>query len=430
MRYSNYLLLITCSALASLVFLSDAVADDYVIENATIHTQGDMGTVKNASIVISDGTITEIGKNVDIPNGATVIDGEGKVVTPGLFDARSSMGIIDVGYVNGEYETEATLKYGPAFAVVDSYNPRAEVININRIEGVTRGLIVPTPSLEGHVIGGTASTVLFTLDSDSVIERDSAIVAFLGITGQGLVEGSRSIAILKLKEALTDALDYHRNREDYDAGDSRQLSLSKVDLEALKPVIDGDIPLMVYVDRASDIEALLDLAQTYDFRTVVIGGAEAWMVADKLSSAGVGVLLDPTENLPGNFDSINASLSNAIKLNEAGVEVGFSQGASHNARNLTQLAGNAVANGLPWHVALAAITTTPAALISGNYNCCSLEPGNPAELVVWDGDPLEVTTFATQVFINGEKIPMTSRQTKLRDRYLDLKDKKPFSYRH
>lgn len=416
--------------LASFLCLTNVCAEDYVIRNATVHTQGEMGTVKNASLVISDGRITAIGKSVDVPPGATVINGEGKVVTPGIFDALSSLGITEVGYVNGEFENEATLKYGPAFAVIDSFNPRAEVINVNRIEGVTRGLIVPSPSIEGHVIAGTASLVVYSGDDKSVIERDAAMVAYLGITGQTLVEGSRSIATLKLKEALADALEYHRNRDDYNSGNSRELSLGKSDLEALKPVIDGDMPLMVYVDRASDIEALLDLASAYDFRTVVLGGAEAWMVADKLAAAEVGVILDPTTNLPGDFDSINSTLGNAVKLHEAGVEIGFYQGDSHNARNLTQLAGNAVANGLPWRVALEAITGSPARMISGDTDCCTIEPGHAAELVVWDGDPLEVTTFATQVFINGKSIPMTSRQTKLRDRYLDLKDKQPFAYRH
>jgi imidazolonepropionase-like amidohydrolase len=191
-----------------------------------------------------------------------------------------------------------------------------------------------------------------------------------------------------------------------------------MDLAAFDPVLKREIPLVVSVNRASDIEAALALARDFDLSLVVSGGAEGWMVAGDLARARVSVILDPLEDLPSAFESLGATLENAARLAKAGVVIAFETGDSHNARNMTQLAGNAVAFGLPYEDALKAIMLNPARIYGMADRTGTLEPGKDGNVVVWGGDPLEVTSVAEQVFIDGRKIPMVSRQTLLRDRYL------------
>jgi imidazolonepropionase-like amidohydrolase len=201
------------------------------------------------------------------------------------------------------------------------------------------------------------------------------------------------------------------------------------DLEALQGVINGNTPMIVSVNRASDIEVLMRFVDEYSVQAIIFGGAEAWMLADALAAANIPVIVDPTANLPGSFDSINARLGAATILANAGVKIAIGDGDTHNARNLTQAAGNAVAHGLDWDAALHAITLAPAEIFGMASTVGSLEVGKAADVVIWPGDPLELTNYPDQVFINGEAVPMVSRQTLLRDRYLQT-DGGPPAYRN
>jgi imidazolonepropionase-like amidohydrolase len=178
------------------------------------------------------------------------------------------------------------------------------------------------------------------------------------------------------------------------------------------------MPVVVSVNRASDIAATLKLAQHFGLRLVIEGGAEAWMVADQLAKAQVPVLLNPLQDLPDSFDTLGSTLENAARLNKAGVMIAFETNDSHNARNIKQAAGNAVAYGLPYTAALAAMTINPAKIYGIESQVGRLVPGTDADVVIWSGDPLEVTSFADAVFIRGQQIPMVSRATQLRDRYM------------
>lgn len=406
-----------------------ALAEVVAITGATVHTMGSAGTLEGATLLIEDGEIIAVGPDVEVPDGARVIDATDKIVTPGIFDTVSSLGVQEVSAVDSTSDHRASATSGPAFKVVDGFNPRSPGLIVNRIEGVTRGFLLPHADGDGHVLAGTGSVVHFGGPSNYIVNEQAAVVAYLGESGAGMSGGARGLALLELRQALNDAEDYRDDRDGYDSGALRELSLSKVDLEALQGVIRGRVPLIANVHRAADIEQVLKLANEYALDLIIYGGAEAWMVADQLEDADVPVVLNPTQNLPNQFETLNSSFRNAVRLHEAGVDIAFSHSDSHNPRNLTQMAGNAVANGLPWDVALRAITVSPAELLSGSSNCCALEPGNTADLVIWPADPLEVTTFADQVFVAGQQMSMKSRQTMLRDRYLDLKDKLPFSYR-
>ncbi len=415
--------------LAATAAMLSTAAEVVVIRDATIHSMGSSGTLERATLIIEDGEITAIGTDVAVPAGATVIEGAGKIVTPGIFDTASNLGVREVGAVDSTVDHRGSKTSGPSFKVVDGFNPRSPGMIANRIEGVTRGFLIPSPDGEGHIIAGTGSVVHFGGGDDYIVNEDAAVIAYLGENGSEMAGGARGHAALKLREALNDAEDYRDDRDSYDSGDTRELSLGKTDLEALQGVIRGNVPLIVVVDRASDIEAVLKLGNEFALELIIYGGAEAWMVADKIADADVTVVLNPLQNLPNRFETLNSTFENAVRLHNAGVTIAFVHSDSHNPRNLTQLAGNAVANGLPWDVALRAITVTPADLFGGSNDCCSIVPGNMADLVVWPGDPLEVTTYADHVFIDGEQIEMKSRQTLLRDRYLDLKDELPFAYR-
>lgn len=248
---------------------------------------------------------------------------------------------------------------------------------------------------------------------------------------QGSIEEPRPEgAHLKLGVHRGGRGDYAANRRAFEQGERRAYALSRLDLEALVPVVRGERPLVVTVHRASDILATLALAREFGLRLILSGVDEGWIAAGRIAAAGVPVLLNPMDNLPSNFERIGATLENAARLRGAGVTVAFMTGDAHNARNIRQAAGNAVAYGMPWEEALAAMTSVPARIwgIADRYG--TLEPGKDADVVIWSGDPLELATAAEAVFIRGEQIPMENRQTKLRDRYRNLARPLPPAYDH
>lgn len=395
-----------------------AQVQTYAIIGGTVYTLGDAGKIENGTVLIRDGRIAAVGADVDIPDGAVRIDASGKVVTPGIFDPMSQFGVVEVSQVRSTRDASQETRFSAAFNVADAINPRSVLIPVNRIAGVTRAMVSPSGTSERHVITGQG--VLIDLGStEGYIHRNpAAMFALLGETGARHAGGSRAAALLKLREALQDARDYGAQRGAYFRNRRRDHALSRLDLEALIPVVRGKLPLVVKVNRASDIEAALRLAREFGIRLIISGGAEAWMVADKLAVADVPVLLNPFEDLPVHFETLGATLHNAARLEKAGVLIAFATGDTHNARKLTQAAGNAVAYGLPWTAALKALMRNSAKIYGVADRIGTLEAGKVADVVVWEGDPLELSTYADQVFIAGEKIPMISRQTKLRERYM------------
>ncbi|HEV2854061.1 MAG TPA: amidohydrolase family protein [Thermoanaerobaculia bacterium] len=413
--------------LALAAFPQAVPAETLAITGATIHTMGPEGTLKNGTLVIEDGKIRAVGASVAVPAGSRRIDARGKVVTPGLFDSVSQIGLVEVDAVEGSSDTTVEDdRITAAFNVADALNPRSTIIPVNRIEGVTRAVVAPRAGRS--LIAGQAAIIHLGGPGDYLVRSPVAMFAVLGERGAGLSGGSRGGAMLRLREAFQDALDYAANRKAFEQGDRREYALSRLDLEALIPVVKGQLPLVLTVDRASDIEAALRLAKELDLKLILRSAAEGWMVARQIAEAKVPVLVDPLGNLPESFESLGATLETPARLYKAGVTVAFLSGDAHNSRNIKQAAGNAVAYGMPWEAALAAMTSVPARIwgIADRYG--TLEPGKDADVVIWDGDPLEVTTFADAVFIRGRAMPMRSRQTELRDRYKDLKTPLPPAY--
>lgn len=422
-----------------LISFGAAYAETTAITGATVHTVGPNGTIENATVVFADGRIVAVGDNVSVPAGATVIDAADKVVTPGLFTPIGSLGLVEVGFSAGPVDSDQRGdQFTASFDVADAFNRRSTLIPINRMEGVTRALIAPNPGgmdeagNNSSIFSGLATVVNLGATGDSIDRRAAAMVVTLGQRGVDYAGGSRAAVLLQLRSALDEARDYRDHSDAHERGQHSDYTLSVADLEALQGVLSGNVPLLANVDRAADIEELISLKVEYGIRVIINGGTEAWMLAAHVAAANIPVILAPTDNLPSNFDRLNATAKSAAILADAGVTIAFADGESqtHNARNITQSAGNAAAEGLSWDAALRAITLSPAEMYGVAGRVGSIELGKDADLVIWPGDPLELTNYAEQVFIRGESVEMVSRQTLLRDRYLDTDDKRPPAYRN
>jgi len=413
-------------------------AQTTAITGARIHTVGPGGQIENGTIVFENGRITAVGADIPVPADAVLIDASGKIITPGLFTPIGQLGLTEVSAVAGTNDAvQRGDQFAAAFDVADAYNPRSTLIPVNRIDGVTRAAITPFAAAvdeEGNssrVLSGLGSVVQLGDTPEYFTKRGAVVVANLGETGSGVAGGSRAAAVMILRAALNDAKDYRQNRSAYERGDWREYSISAADLDVLQSVLDRSVPILFNVNRASDISVILRLAAEFNLRAIIAGGAEAWMIAADLAAADVAVILNGLNNLPSDFDHINARLDSASILVNAGVTVAFGAGAeTHNARNLTQSAGIAVANGLEWDDALATITLAPARMYGVDAIVGSIEVGKEADLVIWTDDPLELTNYPEQVYIRGTAISMQSRQTMLRDRYLQTDSDKPPAFRN
>ena len=405
------------TGLSASLLLGQAHAATLALTHARIHTMSAAGTLENATLIIRNETIEALGADVVIPADAKVIDLKGANITPGLFDAYTHLGLDEIDGVEETVDTGSNNpRYSAALDVTDGLNPRSVLIPINRIEGITHAMAAPVSGPEGPLFAGRGAVISLGTLHTFVARPQAAMFVTLGEVGAARIKGGRPALLLALREALEEA-----EQLGTASPVQRPAQLSALDAEALKSVLAGKLPLVADVNRAADISALLQLAEDYKLKLIIHGGAEAHLVATELARQQVPVILDPTLNLPTHFESLAARADAAAILFHAGVRIAFSgegpSNGSHNSRNIRQLAGNAVAHGLPWNAALAAITLNPAAIYGLDNIMGSLEPGKQASFVIWDGDPLEVTTSATQVFSTGRALPMKSRQTELRDRY-------------
>ena len=401
---------------ASAAVVAGARAQTTAITNARIHTVSGQ-VIENGTVVIRDGRIAAVGPDVDLPQNARVIDGTGKVVTPGFLDSSTSLGLSEISGVSGTNDAATSnARLTAAFNVADALNPLATAIPVTRVEGITRAVLVP---------GGFSSIlrgqgVLVHLDGERaasmILRNPVGVYVTLGESGAGRAGGSRAAAMLLLREALQDARDYGANRNAFLAGNRREYALSRLDLEALQPVLRREVPFIVSVDRAADILTVLRFARDENVRVILSGVEEGWMVAEDIAGAGTPVIINSMDNIPG-FDNLGATLENAARLHAAGVTVLLSSFDGSNVRNLRQVAGNAVSYGLAHDAALEAVTLTPARVwgLADRYG--SIEVGRDADLVVWSGDPFEFATAAELVFIQGREQPPATRQQLLFERY-------------
>lgn len=419
-----------CGLAAVLLLAAPGAAQEIAIVGGTVHPVAGP-PIAGATVLVRDGRIVAVGTDVQAPPSARVIDASGKVVTPGFFDPWSSIGLVEIDQVGATRDERLADEEDPITAAFDplyGLNPRSTLIPWARTGGVTTVATGP----RGGLIAGQAAVIDLLGDSggEMLAEPRVAMIAALGENGVESAGGARGGAVLRLREVLEDARFWAVRRAAYDSGDSRDLAESRLDLAALQPVLSGAMPLLVQVHRASDIEAVLGLAEEYGFRPVIVGGAEAWMVADRLAAAGTPVILKPMTSLPARFERLGGRFENAVLLARAGVPVAFSTFENHRSPAVAQEAGNAVRFGLDAGTALRAVTLTPAEIYGVADRYGSLEPGKVANLVVWPGDPFETSTLPETVLVRGRLVPERSRQTELLERYRSLEQGRSPAYRH
>jgi imidazolonepropionase-like amidohydrolase len=397
--------------------------------------------IENGTVVIQNGRVVSVGTGA-APSGARIIDARGKVVAPGFVAVDSGLGGSEISSVNGSDDlSNGANSISASFDVSYGLDPWSFTLPVARLGGITRAVVVPNHPGGGggghahddsdfagvgeggyqspSLFAGQAAIIHLAAGNDILVKPRVAMVAPFGEAGASVAGGARGAEFTQFKETLAEVRLYARNKAAYDRAGLRDLSLSRADLEALIPVANGSMPLIVTARRAADIQQVLRLAREEGVRIILDGAEEGWLVADQIAAAGVPVLLNPTSNLPGNLETRAARMQNAAALDAAGVVIAIkgAEGSVHRARETRYNAGNAVSHGLPYASAIEAITVNPAKIFGMAGQFGELRAGAAADVVVWSGDPLEPLSIAETIFVNGQEQAPTSRQFLLRDRY-------------
>lgn len=424
-------------AVAALALTGPALAQDVAITGGQVLTG--TSVIENGTVVIRNGKVVSVGTGA-APAGLRVIDARGKIVTPGFVAVDSGLAGTEVGSVRGSNDLSNNANtLTAAFDLSYGLDPWSFTLPTARLGGVTRAVVTPQHAgsggghshddsdFAGAGHGGYQSPGLFAGQAaviklggaDILVKPRVAMVAPFGEAGKGVAGGARGAEFVLFKETMAETRLYARNKAAYDRAALRDLSLSRADLEALIPVANGSMPLIVTVNRASDIQQVLRLAREEGIKIILDGAAEGWLVADEIAAANVPVLLHPITNLPSNFEMRAARMQNAAALNAAGVVIAIkgNEGSAHRARDIRYNAGNAVSHGLPFAAAIQAITVNPARIFGFDGQFGELKVGAAGDVVVWSGDPLEPLSQPSAVLIDGVEQPLQARNLLLRDRY-------------
>ena len=444
-----------------------AAAQTFVVRGGTVALGDGSEPIPNGTVVIRDGRIVAAGgMQMKLPAGAEVVDATGKWVTPGIIGGFTRLGISEVDLsAEGSEDVSANGPFSAAIDVVPSVNPLATTIAVNRADGVTRALV--SPGTGKSIFGGQGAVIDTGADMDPITAARKFQFVELGETGADKAGGSRSSAFALFRNALREASQLRRyatpmqaagsGRPDerdqpvvrdpnesriYEARRNEDVLLTRYDAAALVPVLQGRQYLFVHVERASDILNVLSLRQDFpSLKIVLVGATEGWTVADRIARSGVPVIASAVNDLPASFEQLAATQSNVGRMRAAGVNVAIGMIDDNDTRNIfaqRQYAANLVAlqrvpgaAGVSWGEALAMITSRPAEAIGMGREIGSLAPGRRADVVIWSGDPLEGSSAAEAVFIDGVRQPLETHQTKLRDRYRYLPRRDlPEAYRH
>ena len=424
------LLILAASAIA--LAASPAAAQDVIIFNATVATGDGSEPIENGMVVVNDGRVvyagpTEAGRTFEADSA---IDVNGMWVTPGMFAMPTTLGLLDVGAVSESNDTRAGgAPFSASLDVSPIVNPGSQHILVSRSAGITRAATTMLPA--GSIFGGQGAIIDLDGDANPIMRPRAFQMVALGEGGGRLAGGSRASSFLLFRAALREARALSGQGgtpQTTEITTSDDVLLGRFDAEALIPVLNGTQELYVAVDRASDIRSVLALMSEFSrLDIVLVGAGEGWMVADEIAAAGIPVIADALDDLPESFEVLAATQSNVGRMRRAGVTVGISANSGTNPRNMTQAAGNLVAlnripgaSGLTWGEAFAAISSVPASIAGYEGRAGVLAPGAYGDVVIWDGDPLEVGSVPTRVFIGGVEQDLTSHQSRLRERYRDL----------
>ncbi|MDB5691759.1 MAG: amidohydrolase [Alphaproteobacteria bacterium] len=445
---------------ASLFATAPAAAQTIAITGGTVALGDGSEPIPGGIVVVRDGRIVAAGRGIAVPAGAQIVDATGKWVTPGLVAGFSRVGLAEVDAVDGTNDIQANNSpFSAAIDVAPAINPKALPIAVNRAGGVTRAIVAPGTGRS--IFAGQGAVIDLGADMNPITRARAFQFVEFGETGSRDAGGSRASAHILFRNALREARDLGRNsgipagpggRREARANDQRDFPLEDVpnnallganasrpqdvlltrfDAAALVPVLQGRQLLLVHVERASDILQMLALRKEFpNLRLVLVGCAEGWTVARDIAAAGVPVIASALTDLPNTFEQLASTQSNVGRMKAAGVHVSIGMIDDEESRQVRlekQYAGNLVAvgrlpgaTGLTWAQALESITSAPAEAIGLGGEIGSLRPGRRADVVVWDGDPLENGTAPVLVLIDGVQQPLDNHQTKLRDRYRSL----------
>jgi imidazolonepropionase-like amidohydrolase len=407
-----------------------ALAQDVTITNARV-VIGDGGApIDNGTVVVRGGSVVYAGPASGAPTGATAVDAKGAWVTPGLFATVTSLGLADVSAVGESNDiTAGGAPFSAALDAATSINPTSQHILVHKAAGITRAATTMRPA--GSIFAGQGAIIDLDGDPRPVMQARAFQMINLGETGAARAGGSRPAAHALLRAALREAQVLAGKTgvpQTTEIAKGDEVLLSRFDAEALVPVVTGRQKLYVEAERMADIRAVLALKQEYPrLDLVLVGATEGWLVANDIAAAGVPVIANGLIDLPETFEQLGATQSNAGRLARAGVKVAINASTMQDPRRLQQVAGNLVAltrvpgaAGMDWGKAFAAISSIPAEISGMGGKAGVLKPGALGDVVMWDGDPLEVGSVPTQVWIGGVQQDLTNHQSRLRDRYIDL----------
>ena len=412
------------ATLAALLPCAPADAETIAIVHAKAYTLTAAEPIEDATIVMREGRIESVIAHAPAPADARVVDATGRIVTPGLFNSATGVGLVEVSSTDDTVDQAVKASpLGAAFDVQYALNGNGEPVRQARAEGVARAIALPTGSGAAPFLGQGA--LIHLLPGMSILERSGAVmVVGIGGSASSGVGGSRSAAWQILRNALDESRAFKRPADGREATPRDQL-LNHLDAEALQPVLSRQVPLLIQAERESDIRQAIRLMEDENVRVILCGGAEAWRAADALAAHHIPVILDPFADMPDSFDQLGARLDNAALLQRAGVLIAFaltdtfsSVYKTYNAGGvLREAAGLSVANGLPWIEALKALTLNPASIWGATGHFGALAAGEDADVVIWEGDPLDVSGWPAAVFLAGQPVSLRTRQTALLDRY-------------
>jgi imidazolonepropionase-like amidohydrolase len=406
----------------TLAFAGTAAAQTYAIQGGTIHTLA--GDTFVGTVLVRDGRIVEVGPNVQAPVGAEVVDATGKHVYPGMFDAVSQLGLTEIGAVDVTNDAEEQGDFNPHLQAATAIHPSTEHIPVARANGITHTMSAP----QGGIIAGQASLV--GLDGWTVEEMDiepgAAMVinypsmsARRGFGGFGFgaqrsfsdVEKQYKDQVARLDEWMEAGRMYTKAME---AGEAER----NLQLEAMARVVNREQPVLLAADGERDIRNAVEWAERQKIRYVITGGAEGWKIADWLAEHGVQMILGPSQAMPAGADEeYDEAYANAGKLYAAGVKIAFATFNSSDSRTLPYEAAMTVPFGLPEEAALEAVMKNGAEMMGLGDRMGTIEPGKIANLIVTDGNPLEIQTQILDLFILGRQVSTDNKHKSLYDKY-------------
>ena len=401
-------------------------SETILIKNATIY-DGVKNIPFEGNILIENETIKQVSSTN--MQADFVIDASGMIVTPGIIGTDTNIGIVEIGALSVTRDDSSEI-YSIGFSIHDAFNPKSTLIPWNRSNGVTSALSLPQGT--SSPIGGLGSYFLLDGEFDITSNKDMVMIGSVG--GSSNESRAETYAIMDDLLSFASSINIRDLSSDADIAELIEASpiaefmeLHPRDVKALFKLINNNLPLIISTHRASDILKLIELKEKYNLNLIIKGAQDASLVASKIAESNTPLIINPINNIPGSFDELASNIQMASRLEREGIDLMFNTPRSHNFHLVRQGAGVAVANGMSYEAAISAISSTPAKVFNIEQRG-EIKSGYFADIVIWDADPLEPSSMPEYVFINGKSIDLTSRSSRLRDRYTSQPEK-PNTYR-